>query len=80
MAWRCTVIKHLGQHGFTRSLLEPRWWIRYDDGRISNEMPLEVDDFMIASDSPTSRAWLCKVLESRFRTPGRSSLRAAGSR
>eukprot|EP00959_Pyramimonas_sp_CCMP1952_P242207 5062826-Pyramimonas_sp.AAC.1 len=29
-------------------------------------MLLEVDDFMIASSSPESRAWLRKTLEARF--------------
>eukprot|EP00959_Pyramimonas_sp_CCMP1952_P001529 31461-Pyramimonas_sp.AAC.1 len=29
MAWRRIAIKHLEQRGFTRSLLEPCWWMRY---------------------------------------------------
>eukprot|EP00959_Pyramimonas_sp_CCMP1952_P176387 3685929-Pyramimonas_sp.AAC.1 len=63
MAWRRTVVSYPQEHGFVRSLLEPCWWIRYgSSGEVLNMILLEVEDFMIASSSQESRAWLRSTL------------------
>eukprot|EP00959_Pyramimonas_sp_CCMP1952_P398224 8343506-Pyramimonas_sp.AAC.1 len=68
VAWRKTVVRFLEQHGSVRSLLEPCWWLRYGPrGQILNVMLLEVDDVMIGSADASSRDWLRKLLESRFK-------------
>eukprot|EP00959_Pyramimonas_sp_CCMP1952_P292148 6109929-Pyramimonas_sp.AAC.1 len=37
LAWRKTIVGYLKSKGFTRSLLEPCWWMRYaSDGTILN--------------------------------------------
>eukprot|EP00959_Pyramimonas_sp_CCMP1952_P008070 168909-Pyramimonas_sp.AAC.1 len=68
MAWRKTVVSFLERHGFTRSLLEPCWWIRYGpNGSVRNMVLLEVDDFFIGSTATEDRKWLRDRLESRFK-------------
>eukprot|EP00959_Pyramimonas_sp_CCMP1952_P433770 9083339-Pyramimonas_sp.AAC.1 len=68
MAWRKTIVSYLGQHGFTRSLLEPCWCVRYGSkGEVLNMILLEVDDFFIGSSSESSRRWLRELLEARFK-------------
>eukprot|EP00959_Pyramimonas_sp_CCMP1952_P352902 7393579-Pyramimonas_sp.AAC.1 len=63
LAWRKTIVGYLKTKGFTRSLLEPCWRVRYaPDGTILNMVHLEVDDLFIASNSETSRAWIRETL------------------
>eukprot|EP00959_Pyramimonas_sp_CCMP1952_P035528 744087-Pyramimonas_sp.AAC.1 len=66
MAWRRTVTGFLKQHGFTRSLLEPCWWVRHRKGATANMIPLEAGDLLIGSAAETDRSWLRRTLEKRF--------------
>eukprot|EP00959_Pyramimonas_sp_CCMP1952_P245959 5140817-Pyramimonas_sp.AAC.1 len=53
----------IDEHGLTRSLLEPRWWIRYGwKGEVLNVALLEVDGFFVGSSSSETRAWLRRAL------------------
>ena len=49
-AWRNTVVSFLVQQGFVKNLVEPCWYMRFNDKGVNEaQVLIEVDDFIVSS-------------------------------
>ena len=65
--WRATVVDFLQEQGFTRNLVEPCWWMRFNDaGQNEAQVLVEVDDFIV-SCSPEIRGKVKQDFQARFK-------------
>ncbi|CAE7202644.1 unnamed protein product [Symbiodinium sp. CCMP2456] len=65
-AWRATVTGFLREQGFQRNVIEPCWWMRFnEDGKNEAQVLIEVDDFIISAMDKI-KAKIRKMFEQRF--------------
>ena len=65
--WRATVVEFLLEQGFTRNLVEPCWWMRFDEqGKNEAQVLIEVDDFIV-STAPHVREKVKADFQARFK-------------
>ena len=65
-AWRATVVRFLTEQGYTRNLVEPCWYMRFNDkGQNESQVLIEVDDFIISA-APEKKQALRECFEKRF--------------
>ena len=65
--WRATVVDFLQEQGFTRNLVEPCWWMRFNDaGQNEAQVLVEVDDFIVSCD-PEIRGKVKQDFQARFK-------------
>ena len=65
-AWRATITKFLVERGFIRNLIEPCWFMRYDQqGRNTAQILVEVDDLIVSAD-PAEKSRVKEELCGRF--------------
>ncbi|CAE7346579.1 RE1 [Symbiodinium natans] len=66
-AWRNTVTKYLADNGFVRNLVEPCWWMRFNEqGTNEAQILIEVDDFIISA-LPEMKKQIKELLHARFK-------------
>ena len=66
-AWRTTVTKFLVQNNFVRNLIEPCWYVKYNEQNENiAQVLIEVDDFIVSS-APKEEASVKKLLTERFK-------------
>ena len=66
LAWRATVVRFLTEQGYTRNLVEPCWYMRFNDkGQNESQVLIEVDDFIISA-APEKKQALRECFEKRF--------------
>ena len=66
LLWHETLVEFFEQLGFTRSLLEPCWFVKRDDsGKMIAQVLIEVDDLLISAEDKY-QSELRRALEARF--------------
>ena len=65
-AWRNTVVSYLAEQNFVRNLVEPCWWMRFNEaGENEAQILIEVDDFIVSA-KPEVQKSIKEVLHARF--------------
>ena len=65
-AWRPTVVRFLTEQGFTRNVVEPCWWMRFNSAGVNEtQVLIEVDDFIVSA-LPGEQAKVRDAFQKRF--------------
>eukprot|EP00439_Symbiodinium_sp_Y106_P067741 s4909_g11.t1 len=65
-AWRNTVVSYLAERKFVRNIVEPCWWMKFNEaGENEAQILIEVDDFIVSA-KPEVKQSIKEILHARF--------------